>query len=60
MIRLTEGRLRQREPDDGGKVQAKGADWPREAKGKGSRLSEGKLGQRDQTDRGKANIKGAD
>ena len=52
--------LRQREPDDGGKVQAKGADWPREAKGKGSRLSEGKLGQRDQTDRGKANIKGAD
>ena len=31
------------------------ADWPREAKGKGSRLSEGKLGQRDQTGRGKAN-----
>ena len=39
--RLTEGKLRQREPDDGGKVQAKGADGPREAKGKGSRLSEG-------------------
>ena len=38
----------------------KRADWPRGAKGKGSRLSEGKLGQRDQTDRGKANIKGAD
>ena len=48
---MLEGRFRQRETD---------TDWPREAKGKGSRLSEGKLGQRDQTDRGKANIKGAD
>ena len=55
-----EGRFRQREQTGRGKQKAKGADWPREAKGKGSRLSEGKLGQRDQTDRGKANIKGAD
>ena len=52
--------LRQREPDDGGKVQAKGADWPREAKGKGSRPSEGRLGQREKTDRGEVKTKGAD
>ena len=40
--------LRQREPDDGGKVQAKG------------RLTEGRFRQREQTDRGKVQTKGAD
>ena len=38
-----EGRFRQREQTDGGKVQTKGADWPREAKGKGSSLTEGRF-----------------
>ena len=52
--------LRQREPDDGGKVQAKGADWPREAKGKGNRLTEGRFRKREQTDGGKSQAKGED
>ena len=36
-----EGRVRQREKTDGGKVQAKGADGQREGSGKGSKLMEG-------------------
>ena len=55
-----EGRFRQREQTDGGKVQAKGEDWRREAKGKGSRLTEGRKRQRKQSDRGKVQATGAD
>ena len=36
-----EGRFRQREQTDGGKVQAKGADRQREGSDKGRRLTEG-------------------
>ena len=55
-----EGRFRKREQTDRGKVQAKGADRPREGSGKGRRLTEGRSRQRDHTDRGKAKAKGAD
>ena len=54
-----EGRFRRREQTDRGEGEAKGADWPREAKGKGSRPSEGRLRQRNQIDQGKAKAKGA-
>ena len=47
-----EGRFRQREQTDRGKVQTKGADLWREAKGKGSRLAEGMLRQREPDDGG--------
>ena len=53
-----EGSFKRREQTDRGEGEAKGADWPREAKGKG-RPTEGRLRQRDQTDRGKAKAKGA-
>ena len=56
---MTEVMFRQREQTGRGKVQAKGADWPREGPGKGSRLTEGRFRQREQTDRGKAKAKGA-
>ena len=55
-----EGSFRRREQTDRGEGEAKGADWPREAKGKVSRPTEGRLRQRDQTDRGKLKAKGAD
>ena len=55
-----EGRFRQREQTGRGKQKAKGADFPREGSGKGSRLTEGMLRQREQTDGGKVQAKGAD
>ena len=55
-----EGSFRQREPDDGGKVQAKGADGQREAKGKGSRLTEGRLRRREPDDGGNDQVSVAD
>ena len=54
-----EGRFRQREQTDGGKVQAKGADGPREGSEKGRRLTEGRLRQREQTDQGEVQAKGS-
>ena len=57
---MTEGRFRKRDQTDGGKGQAKGEDWRREAKAKGSRLTEGRIRQREQTDRGKDKAKRAD
>ena len=44
-----EGRFRQRDQTDRGKVQDKG-----------SRLTEGRFRQREQTDRGKVQVKGED
>ena len=55
-----EGRVRQREKTGGGKLKAKGADWQREGKGKGSRVTEGRSRQREQTNRGRVQVKGAD
>ena len=55
-----EGRFRRREQTDRGEGEAKGADWPREAKGKGSRLTEGSKRQREQTVRGKVKTKEPD
>ena len=54
-----EGRFRQREQTDRGKVQVKGEDLPREGSGQGSRMTEGRFRQREQTDRGKAKATGA-
>ena len=51
---MTEGMFRQREKTDRREVKTKGADWPREGPGEGSRLTEGRFRQREQSDRGKA------
>ena len=55
-----EGRFRQREQTNRGKVQAKGADRRREGPGNGSKLTEGRFRKREQTDGGKGQAKGAD
>ena len=55
-----EGRFRQREQTDGGKVQAKGADCLRGGSGKGSTRTERRFRQREKTDRGEVKTKGAD
>ena len=60
MSRLTEGRSRQREQTDRGKVQETGANFLRGGSGDGSKLPEGRFRQREQTDRGKDKAKGAD
>ena len=57
---MTEVMFRQREQTGRGKVEAKGADWPREGPGKGSRLTEGRLRQREPDDGGKVQTKGAE
>ena len=55
-----EGRFRQREQTNRGKVQAKGADRRREGSGKGSKLMEGRVSRREKTGGGKLKAKGAD
>ena len=55
-----EGRFRQREQTDRGEGEAKGAYWPREAKGKGSRLTDGRLRRREPDDGGNDQVNVAD